>query len=417
MADISPGDTVFITFQAQILAIPPSGTLTNNALVNYEYTVNPNQSPAVGSTVTNTTVTPIIDATLVINKSASTTFATIGDTITFTSAVTNNGNTTANNIIFTDTIPNGTTFIPNSFKINGVTVPNANPQNGINIGNLNSNASATLSFQVNITTLPNPNPIPNKSSLQYSFIVDINEPPVSRTVQSNKTFTQVNTASVIATKTASSAFAAVGDTITYTTTLTNSGNTAANTPVFIDILPPELSFVPDSVQINTIPQLGFRPDSGISLDSIPVGGTTTISFQAIVGSIPVTNPTLNQSSTTYSIIVDPTQPPVTETATSNPTLVQINEAIIQATKSVDRLFSDVAPGNSFLTYTVLLENIGNTTATNIIFTDPIPNNTVFIEDSVRVGGVLLPGVNREWDTNWGYYCRRFYKRYLPCASS
>ncbi|WP_166702225.1 DUF7507 domain-containing protein [Bacillus albus] len=391
--DISPGGTTFITFQVKILAIPPSGTLTNNALVNYEYTVNPTETPAVGSTVTNTTATPIIDATLVINKNASTTFATIGDTITFTSSVTNTGNTTANNIVFTDTIPNGTAFVPNSFKINGVTVPNANPQNGINIGNLNSNASVTLSFQVNITTIPNPNPIPNKSSLQYSFIVDINEPPVSRTVQSNTTFTQVNSASVIATKTASSAFAAVGDTITYTTTLTNSGNTTANTPVFIDILPPELSFVPDSVQINTIPQLGFKPDSGISLDAIPVGGTTIISFQAIVGSIPATNPTLNQSSTTYSIIVDPTEPPVTETATSNPTLVQINEAIIQATKSVDRLFSDIAPGNSFLTYTVLLENIGNTTATNIIFTDPIPNNTVFIEDSVRVGGVLLPGVN------------------------
>ncbi|MDA2760989.1 cell surface protein, partial [Bacillus cereus group sp. Bc005] len=393
LADIPPGDTVFITFQAQILAIPPSGTLTNNALVNYEYTVNPNQSPAVDSTITNTTVTPIIDATLVLNKNASTTFATIGDTITFTSSITNTGNTTANNIVFTDSIPNGTTFVPNSFKINGVTVPNANPQNGINIGNLNANASITLNFQVNITTLPNPNPLPNKSSLQYNFIVDINEPPVSRTVQSNKTFTQVNTASVIATKTASSAFAAVGDTITYTTTLTNSGNTTANTPVFIDILPPELSFVPDSVQINSIPQLGFRPDSGISLDAIPVGGTITISFQAIVGSIPATNPTLNQSSTTYSIIVDPNQPPVTETATSNPTLVQINEAIIQATKSVDRLFSDIAPGNSFLTYTVLLENIGNTTTTNIIFTDPTPNNTIFIEDSVRVGGVLLPGVN------------------------
>ena len=80
---------------------------------------------------------------------------------------------------------------------------------------------------------------------------------------------------------------------------------------------------------------------------------------------------------------------MTEIATSNPTLIQINEAIIQATKSVDRLFSDVAR-KFILTYTVLLENIGNTTATNIIFTDPIPNNTVFIEDSVRVGGILLP---------------------------
>ncbi|WP_170925713.1 hypothetical protein, partial [Bacillus sp. S1-R1J2-FB] len=73
---IAPGGTTFLTFQVKILAIPPSGTLTNNAIVNYEYAVNPTETPAIGSNVTKTTVTPIVDATLVNNKNASTTFVT-----------------------------------------------------------------------------------------------------------------------------------------------------------------------------------------------------------------------------------------------------------------------------------------------------------------------------------------------------
>ncbi|MDR4458560.1 DUF11 domain-containing protein, partial [Bacillus tropicus] len=149
-------------------------TLASNARVSYACAVNPTETQAVGSAVTTTIVTPFVAATCVISKNARTTFATIGDTISFASVITNLGATTANNIVLTDSIPTGTTFVPNSLKINGVTVPKTNPQNGINIGNLNANASVTLSFQVHITTLPYPNPIPNQSSLQYSYIVDIN---------------------------------------------------------------------------------------------------------------------------------------------------------------------------------------------------------------------------------------------------
>ena len=100
---------------------------------------------------------------LFLNKNVSTRFATIGDTLTFTLSITKTGNTTANNVIFTDVIPNGTSFVPNSFTVNGTTIPNANPQNGINIGNLNSNASDYTQFSSKHYITPksesNPKPI------------------------------------------------------------------------------------------------------------------------------------------------------------------------------------------------------------------------------------------------------------------
>ncbi|HFK1705589.1 TPA: cell surface protein [Bacillus paranthracis] len=393
VGSIPSGGFTTIVFQISANSLPSPNPVQNSAALQYSFIADPSLPAVVRNATSNIVTTQINTANIVATKLTSTNFADVGAVITYATILTNNGNIPASNVTFTDIIPAGTIFLPNTVTINGVPIANANPANGILIGTIGANSSRTVAFQVSVPTIPSPNPITNQSSTTFQYTYDASKSVVTQMVASNTVQTTINNATIAAVKSADKHFANVNDIITYTTTLTNSGNTTANTPVFIDILPPELSFVPDSVQINTIPQLGFRPDSGISLDSIPVGGTTTISFQAIVGSIPVTNPTLNQSSTTYSIIVDPTQPPVTETATSNPTLVQINEAIIQATKSVDRLFSDVAPGNSFLTYTVLLENIGNTTATNIIFTDPIPNNTVFIADSVRVGGVLLPGVN------------------------
>ena len=44
-------------------------------------------------------------------KSVDKTFATIGDTISYTITLNNPGNVTSQNIIFTDILPDGTTFI------------------------------------------------------------------------------------------------------------------------------------------------------------------------------------------------------------------------------------------------------------------------------------------------------------------
>ena len=79
-----------------------------------------------------------------ILKSANRTFVDIGDIITYTISLQNTGTVSSTNIVLTDPIPNGTTFILNSVTIDGVSQPNSNPENGISIGTLNPNQAKQL---------------------------------------------------------------------------------------------------------------------------------------------------------------------------------------------------------------------------------------------------------------------------------
>ncbi|MCV5434899.1 DUF11 domain-containing protein, partial [Escherichia coli] len=77
-------------------------------------------------------------------------------------------------------------------------------------------------------------------------------------------------------------------------------------------------------------------------------------------------------------------------ATSNSAGTQVNLADINGTKSVNKLFTDIG---ETLTYSIALANIGNITATNVIYKDPIPSGTIFIPGSVNVNGVTQAGTN------------------------
>ncbi|GMQ62825.1 DUF6923 family protein [Vallitalea maricola] len=103
-------------------------------------------------------------------KSVDITSAVLGDTLTYTIVITNNSTTTSTtNVVFTDPIPNGTTYVPGSATVNGFPAVGT-PATGITIGALAPGASATVQFQVDIsdTTLPYPNPIPNTATVTYN---------------------------------------------------------------------------------------------------------------------------------------------------------------------------------------------------------------------------------------------------------
>ena len=110
-------------------------------------------------------------------------------------------------------------------------------RSGILIGTIGANSSRTVAFQVSVPTIPSPNPITNQSSTTFQYMYDASKPIVTQMVASNTVQTTINNASIAATKSADKQFANVNDIITYTTTLTNNGNTLASNVIFTDVIP------------------------------------------------------------------------------------------------------------------------------------------------------------------------------------
>lgn len=138
----------------RITSFPNPNPIPNRAMVSYQF------RPFVGSPLitsmssSNTVQTTVNQATISMQKSVDLQTATLNDVLTYTVNVTNNGNVTANNVIFVDSIPAGTTFVANSVIVNGVARPGANPASSINLGSINASQTTVVRFQVRVTSNP-----------------------------------------------------------------------------------------------------------------------------------------------------------------------------------------------------------------------------------------------------------------------
>ncbi len=187
-------------------------------------------------------------------------------------------------------------------------------------------------------------------------------------------------------KAADKTYADIGEEITYTLNLENTGTVSALNVTLNDMLPPETSLVAGSVTVDGIPYAGNLP---VIIPTIPAGQTVTVVFKASVSALPAVNPVFNIARADYEFFPFAGYS-ATSFSNSNPAAVFIVVREITNVKSVDKAF---AVKGDILTYTSLIRNTGNIPVTNVIFKDDIPAGTTFLNGSVYIDGVNFPSYN------------------------
>lgn len=390
LGTLNPSESVVVTFQVRVVSIPPNGIIVNEATITYTFQPNPGEPPVTVITPTPPTTTNVNTATTNPTKSADKVFALLGDTITYTISLQNTGTVPATNVLVTDPIPAGTTFIPNSVTINGVTQPGIIPSSGILIGTLEPNTSVVVTFQVQVTSIPPTGFIENEGTVSFQYQPDPTRPPVSITTPTPTTKTQVSEVTTNPNKQASPQVINLGDTVTYTVTFQNVGNINATDVIITDPTPSGTTFIPNSVTINGVSSPGANPNSGVNVGTVTPGQIVTLTYQVTVSALPPDGIIKNTATVTYTFQPNPSEPPITITDPTPTVEVSVITPTPNPNKLADKQIVDI---NEIITYTVTFQNRGSVPATSVIITDPLANGLTFVPGTVIINGIPNLGAN------------------------
>ncbi|MEK4349513.1 hypothetical protein MKX41_01620 [Paenibacillus sp. FSL R5-0475] len=274
LGSIAPQSQVTIAFQVVIISLPSSLVLQNKALCRFSF-ATPEGRIVNGDLYSNSVLVSLRSYQLSTLLSASTPTSFIGDVITYTLRLTNEGNSLLNQIIATISIPNGSVFIPGSVIAGGVYYPESEPTQGILIGQLDKDLSIDITFRVRVTEIPSSLDLTNRAAVTYTVDDDPN------TTESNSVVISLVLAGVTISKRVDHVTAAPGDNLRYELTVTNSGNLAVNA-VLTDAIPSGTLFVWDSVLLNGVMQKGARPADGIQLGTLRGGTSAVVVFQVSI---------------------------------------------------------------------------------------------------------------------------------------
>ncbi len=366
LGTLAPNNSATVSFRALVLGNVPSGsTLTNVALIRSNEITSPLASNVVPISVTAPPPPP--PPALQLSKTANVVSARPGDSIFFTLTFANTGGSAATNVVLTDTLPVGQILLDaGGGSPSGATVT-------WNLGTLAPGASGSRSLRLQVAGgTPGGASITNTAQIAATEVVT----PVSSsaTVQvAGQPLLQIN-------KTASADSARVGDVVTYTLTVANSGTAPATNVQVFDQVPPNTTFLDSpsgSVQSGTVVW---------NLGTLGAGTSTTVSFRAQLQAGAAGQGSINNIAQVRSAELP------NGLASNNVVVGVIAPPQLQLSKVADR--STARPGE-VIAFTLTASNLGPGTATNVQIFDAIPNGTSF--SSASSGGGFVNGNTIGWN--------------------
>ena len=365
VTDEIPAGTTLVEKSITNNGVESNGTITwtdvevkagDTVEVSFKVTINNDTKTSVRNTAVIDDNKPTEEVeTKVANitgaKSVDKSTAKVGDTLTYTITLTNNGNADGT-VTVTDEIPTGTTLVADSITANG----SYNEENKTITWTdvkVEAGKTAEVSFKVTINS-------DTKTSVTNKAVIDGNKPTEE---------VETKVANITGAKSVDKSTAKVGDTLTYTIELTNSGNGDGKVTV-TDEIPTGTTLVADSITAN-----GSYNEENKTITwtdvKVEAGKTAEVSFKVTINSD-------TKTSVTNKAVIDGNKP--TEE-------VETKVANITGAKSVDKSTAKVG---DTLTYTITLTNSGNADG-KVTVTDEVPTGT-------RIKDENTTGYNKETNT-------------------
>ncbi len=320
----------------------------------------------------------------------------LGDTLTYNVVVENIGTANADNVVFFDPAPAGTSFIANSFTINGAPQAGADPNVGISLGTVApglANAK-TVTFQVRVNSIPPSFQFDNRARWTYDYQLCSGTTRLAGEVTTNQVTTRIAALQSSKSVTPIGPVAA-GQVLTYEIRSTNAGsaNTAGTT--LQDSIPAGTTYIANSTTLNgaaVSDVAGAMPFTTARTINSPASspGVIAAGASAIVRfRVRVNAGVTTQISNVATIDEDGPNgliPPST-VQTFNPVVDLV--ATKAAALAVDTAPLGGSPGDT-IEYTIAIANRGTGPATNVIFSDNIPANSTYVPGSTTLNGVAVP---------------------------
>ncbi|MEC0167454.1 hypothetical protein [Paenibacillus graminis] len=267
---IAPQREIRVAFQVIVVSLPPSFELGNRARAVYSFTT-PEGRRVEGEVYSNQVSVSLLAYKLSILLAASTPTTFVGDAVTFTLRLRNEGTRLMSGILATIPVPEGAAFLPASVISGGIYSPDAGPAKGIPLPPLAPGKAEDISFQVRVVSAPSSSALTTRAVVTYDTAGDAGE------TKSNTVTVAVIQSGLSVSLKVDKYSAAPGDQLRYEFTIRNSGNLAVDA-VVADAIPSGTLFIWDSVRVDGIPQRGVRPGEGIPLGTIRAGSAAVVDF-------------------------------------------------------------------------------------------------------------------------------------------